>query len=237
MYKFLQSIVKSSPCYQQGRERKGLPTGIVIHGTGCENPWLHRWVIGDGVEITHNPNLNYYGGKNNPNCTPHAAAGLTDDGEICIVQILPYNRICWGCGQGEKGSYNETHIQIEISQCTARGERYCKEIFRAVAEWCADLCAEFKIDVDDIVSHKEAHALGFASNHGDPENWLDEFGLDMVWFRGMVSVYLADRLGKTDNLAANWTVQLGAFSIKQNADNYAAELRKKYGLECFVTKR
>lgn len=237
MYKFKKSIVKDSLCYKQAGDRNGLPTGIVIHGTGCENPWLKRWVIGDGVEIGFNPNYNYYGGKNNRICTPHAAAGLTDDGEICIVQVLPYEKKCWCCGAGKNGSYNQTHIQIEISQCIARGEKYCKDIFRAVAEWCADLCVQYKIDVDDIVSHKEAHALGYANNHGDPENWLEEFDLSMNWFRDLVRVYLADREGKTPDKSANWVVQLGAFSIKQNAVNYAADLKKKYGLECFVTER
>lgn len=237
MYKFIKSIAKDSRCYREAGARVGLPSGIVIHGTGCENPWLHRWVIGDGVEISHNPNLNYYGGKNNPICTPHAAAGLTDDGDICIVQVLPYEHKCWCCGSGKRGSYNQTHIQIEISQCIARGEKYCRDIFRAVAEWCADLCVQYKIEPDDIVSHKEAHSLGYANNHGDPENWLDEFDLSMNWFRDMVRVYLDDREGKTPDKSANWAVQLGAFSIEQNAINYAAELRKKYGLECFVVKK
>lgn len=237
MYKFKKSIVTDSQCYNSAGDRNGLPSGILIHGTGCENPWLHRWVKGDGVDISFNPNHNYYGGKNNPICTPHAAAGLTDDGEICIVQILPYTKKCWGCGSGVNGSFNSSHIQIEVSQCIARGEQYCKDIFRAVAEWCADLCVEFKLSPSDIVSHKEAHALGYASNHGDPENWLDEFDLSMNWFRGMVQVYLDDRTGKTPDNAANWAVQVGAFSIRQNAVNYAAELRKKYNIDCFVVEK
>ena len=33
------------------------------------------------------------------------------------------------------------------------------------------------------LSHKEAHARGYASNHGDPEHWLARFGKDMNWFR------------------------------------------------------
>lgn len=237
MYKFIKSLNTSSQCYIQAGERRGLPSGILIHGTGCENPWLKRWVIGDGAEIGFNPNHNYYGGVNNPICTPHAAAGLTDDGEIAIVQILPYNHICWGCGQGDKGSFNATHIQIEISQCIARGEKYCKDIFRAVAEWCADLCAEYKMSPDDIVSHKEAHALGYASNHGDPENWLGEFNLTMGWFRDIVRVYLDDREGKTPNSVAKWTVQVGAFTNRQNALNFKAELNRKYGLNCFVAEK
>lgn len=237
MYRFIKTINTECDCYKTAGKRSGLPSGIVIHGTGCENPWLHRWVIGDGVFISHNPNLNYYGGKNNPVCTPHAAAGLTDDGEICIAQVLPYENKCWCCGSGKIGSFNVSHIQIEVSQSISRGERYCKDVFRAVAEWCADLCVKYKIDVDDIVSHKEACAMGYANNHGDPENWLEEYGLSMDWFRDMVRVYLDDREGKTPTEVANWAVQVGAFSVKQNADNFAAALRETYGLKCFVVKK
>ncbi len=77
----------------------------------------------------------------------------------------------------------------------------------------------------------------YASNHGDPENWLEKYNLDMDWFRTMVNTLLNDRNGATPNGVANWAVQVGAFSIKQNADNYAAELHKKYGLNCYVIKK
>ena len=39
------------------------------------------------------------------------------------------------------------------------------------------------IKPENIISHKEACARGYASNHGDPEHWLARFGKDMNWFR------------------------------------------------------
>ena len=39
----------------------------------------------------------------------------------------------------------------------------------------------------NIISHKEACARGYASNHGDPEHWLARFGKNMDWFRGQVA--------------------------------------------------
>ena len=43
------------------------------------------------------------------------------------------------------------------------------------------------IKPENIVSHKEACARGYASNHGDPEHWLKKFGRDMDWFRALVA--------------------------------------------------
>ncbi|MCH5205638.1 MAG: SH3 domain-containing protein [Oscillospiraceae bacterium] len=46
------------------------------------------------------------------------------------------------------------------------------------------------IKLENVVSHKEAAARGYASGHGDPENWLSKFGKNMDWFRGKVRGYL-----------------------------------------------
>ena len=43
------------------------------------------------------------------------------------------------------------------------------------------------IKPENIISHKEACARGYASNHGDPEHWLARFGKNMDWFRGQVA--------------------------------------------------
>ena len=43
------------------------------------------------------------------------------------------------------------------------------------------------IKTENIISHKEACARGYASNHGDPEHWLARFGKNMDWFRALVA--------------------------------------------------
>ena len=45
-----------------------------------------------------------------------------------------------------------------------------------------------------VVSHKEAHAQGYASNHGDPENWMGRFGMTMEDFRARVRAKLKGEL-------------------------------------------
>lgn len=44
------------------------------------------------------------------------------------------------------------------------------------------------IKLENIISHKEAHARGYASNHADCDHWLTGFGKNMDCFRGLVHV-------------------------------------------------
>ena len=43
------------------------------------------------------------------------------------------------------------------------------------------------IKLNNIISHKEACARGYASNHGDCDHWLAKFGKNMDWFRELVA--------------------------------------------------
>ncbi len=42
------------------------------------------------------------------------------------------------------------------------------------------------IKLENVISHKEAHACGYTSNHGDCDHWLAKFVHDMDWFRALV---------------------------------------------------
>ena len=58
------------------------------------------------------------------------------------------------------------------------------EAFGLAADLCKRLMKNYPtIKPGNIISHKEACARGYASNHGDPEHWLARFGKDMNWFR------------------------------------------------------
>lgn len=238
-YTFYKSIADFSPCYKQGRKMNGLPTGIVIHSTGCKNPALGRWVKSNGTDAIHtNIFKNYFGGEGNGDVTPHAVAGLDEYGNVAIAQILPYTMMCYGCGSGKNGSYNTDHIQIEMAEgYYGNTDGYFDKIIDAVIQWCADLCEEFKIDVDEIVGHAEAHAAGYASNHGDPQPWFDECrpGYTMDKFRADVRDELTERAGKkpTNDATIHYVVQAGAFSSYENAKAHADKL-KAAGFDCFV---
>lgn len=185
-----KAIADFSDCYKKYYGKRHVhPQGIVVHSTGANNPQLSRYV--NAPEICgENVNKNYFGGPYSDDVTPHGVIGKDKNGEVRAVQILPYDIPCWGCASGTKGSYNydPVYIQFEIAEDNLSDRGYFEKAFSLAAKWCAELMTKFpEIELENIVSHKEAHARGYASNHGDPENWLSVFGKDMNWFRALVA--------------------------------------------------
>ena len=166
----------------------GSPAGIIIHSTGANNPNLKRYV--NAPEICGaNPYRNYFD-RPGSNVCPHAVIGKDKNGEVKAAKLLPWNVCCWGCASGSKGSYNYSpaYIQIEIAEDALNDRAYFEEAFGLAADLCQRLMKNYPtIKPENIISHKEAHARGYASNHGDPEHWLARFGKNMDWFRGQVA--------------------------------------------------
>ena len=163
---------------------KGSPAGIIIHSTGANNPNLRRYV--NAPEICgENPYRNYFDRPDSDVC-PHAVIGLDKDGAVRAAKLLPWDVCCWGCGPGTKGSYNYSpaYIQIEVCEDDLTDEEYFRKAFSLAAQLCARLMKNYPtIRPENIISHKEACARGYASNHGDPDHWLARFGKNMDWFR------------------------------------------------------
>ncbi len=237
MVEILNAIATWSDCY---KERRSItPAGIVVHSTGANNPNLKRYVNSPDI-LGENIYKNYWGtgSRQAKDGIPHAAVGLDKNGKVKIAQVLPFNIRCWSAGSGSRGSYNNSHIQFEICEDGLTDKTYFEKAFDVAAQFCAYLIQQFpKITLDSVVSHKEAHALGFASNHGDPENWLSKFSHDMNWFRNNVKTYL----NHADNDSGNIKVyrvqkceQLAAFSSFQYAKNYADNL-KADGIDVIIT--
>ena len=166
----------------------GSPAGIIIHSTGANNPNLKRYV--NAPEICGaNPYRNYFD-RPGSNVCPHAVIGKDKNGEVKAAKLLPWNVCCWGCGSGSKGSYNYSpaYIQIEIAEDALNDRAYFEEAFGLAADLCQRLMKNYPtIKPGNIISHKEACARGYASNHGDPEHWLARFGKNMDWFRSRVA--------------------------------------------------
>ena len=166
----------------------GSPAGIIIHSTGANNPNLKRYV--NAPEICgENPYKNYFD-RPDSNVCPHAVIGKDKNGEVKAAKLLPWNVCCWGCGSGSKGSYNyaPAYIQIEIAEDALNDRAYFEEAFGLAADLCQRLMKNYpSINPENIISHKEAHARGYASNHGDPEHWLARFSKNMDWFRAQVA--------------------------------------------------
>jgi len=50
----------------------------------------------------------------------------------------------------------------------------------------AYLCQEYNIPIDKVRDHRELHAMGLASNHGDILHWSSKFGITMNDYRAAV---------------------------------------------------
>jgi len=198
----------------------GSPAGIIIHSTGANNPNLKRYV--NAPEICgENPYRNYFDRAGSDVC-PHAVIGKDKNGEVKAAKLLPWNVCCWGCGNGSKGSYNyaPAYIQIEICEDALNDRAYFEEAFGLAADLCQRLMKNYPtIKPGNIISHKEACARGYASNHGDPEHWLARFGKNMDWFRSLAAPE------KQVRITAEITVE------QSKADEVSAKLR---GLGCSV---
>lgn len=189
MLKIVQVFQTKNPSYIRNRAIK--PVGVFVHSTGAVNKTLKRWV--DAPDVVGKNQYGNHWNQTSATKSVHAWIGLDKDDQIIVAQALPYDRACWGAGGGSKGSYNynpHAYIQFEICQGRDTDADYYWAAIRVAEEYCAHLCREFGWTADQITSHKEAHAAGYASNHGDPQSWMKHFDDDMDKFRSRVAALL-----------------------------------------------
>ncbi len=179
-YKIIKHYLKKNDCYKAGK-RRAKTTGIIKHSTGANDPNLGRYIDDPGY-LGKNTGGNHWNQTGIAKCV-HFMIGLDKAGQIAIYQLLPLDYRCWGCGSGSRGSYNATHVQYEICEDGLRDKKYFAEAFAAAAWLDAYICKMYGLKPDSVVSHKEAHARGYASNHGDCDHWLARQGKTMAWAR------------------------------------------------------
>jgi N-acetylmuramoyl-L-alanine amidase CwlA len=167
------------------------PKGIIVHSTGVNNPYLKRYVGPDDERLGHNPNDNHWNRPGVDKCV-HAFIGKDKKGRVCTYCTLPLDICAWGAGKGKKGSYNykPAYLQFEILEDELKDKTYFNKVMKEAQELCAKWCKEYKIPVKDVISHSEAHARGYASNHADCDHWLKRFGKNMTWFRNEVEALM-----------------------------------------------
>lgn len=200
-------ILTNNDCYKAGR--KITPKGIMVHSTGANNPNLARYV---------GPNM-YNNDWNRPglDVCVHAFIGKDTDGKVQVVQTLPWDYRGWHAG----GAANNTHISFEMCEDNLKDFNYMSEVRRKAVEFCAHLCYIYGLNpMTDIISHKEGHAFGIASNHGDPDNWWGKYySTPMDTFREEVADELAsiqavvssDDTERTMTDDEKWAVENGLF--------------------------
>ena len=189
MLKIVQVFQTKNPSYTRNRAIK--PVGIFVHSTGAVNRNLRRYV--DAVDVVGKNQYGNHWNQASATKSVHAWIGYDKNEDIIVAQTLPYDRACWGAGSGKNGSYNydpHAYIQFEICQGSNADAEYYWEAISAAEQYCAHLCREFGWTADQITSHYEAHALGYASNHGDPRSWMTHFGDTMDKFRSRVQALL-----------------------------------------------
>ena len=198
--KLVESIMTRNPCYTAGR--KITVKGLMLHSVGCPQPkasaFINSW--------------------NSPSHDTSCVHGFIDGNDGTVYQTLPWNHRGWHCGSGNKGSGNNTHIGVEMCEpacikytagsnftCSnlAEAKAVAKRTYEAAVELFAMLCRKYSLNplVDGvIISHREGHSRGIASNHGDPEHLWTQLGLGytMDGFRKAVKVAMSGASSGTD---------------------------------------
>ena len=173
----------------------------MLHSVGCSQPSAKAF-----ADSWNNPDKSV--------CV-HAFIDA-DTGDV--YQTLPWDYRGWHCGSGINGSGNNTHIGVEMCEpacirytaganltCSdmATAKAAAKRTYEAAVELFAMLCKKYSLNplADGVViSHKEGHSRGIASNHGDPEHLWTQLGMGytMDGFRKAVRAAMDGASSGTD---------------------------------------
>ena len=226
-------ILVNNECYKAGKTI--VPKGIMVHSTGANNPNLKRYVGPDDGLLGKNQYNNHW---NQPRpdgkqvCV-HAFIGKLADGSIATYQTLPWNHRGWHAG----GKANDTHIGFEICEDNLSDANYFNKVYKEAVELCVHLCKTYNLTEKSIIGHYEGYKLGIASNHGDPRNWFLKHQKSMATFRADVKKALTSPpLSPTPPQTTNklYKVQVGAYSVKANADAMLKKVKAAGFTDAFI---
>ena len=178
-------LLTHNSCYIKGEHIR--PRGVMVHSTGCNNPYLRRYVS-PGDERIGDP-LSTHWNQSGVGACAHAFIGRLADGSIAAYQTLPWTMRGWHCG----GTGNDTHISFEICEDKLGDRAYFQATYQAAVELTAYLCKLYHLDplADGVVlCHAEGYQRGIASNHADVLHWWRKFGVSMDDFRAAVAAAL-----------------------------------------------
>lgn len=226
-------IFVNNDCYKAGRTIT--PKGIMVHSTGANNPNLKRYVGPDDGLLGKNQYNNHWN-QSRPDgrqvCV-HGFIGKLADGSIATYQTLPWNHRGWHAG----GDANNTHISFEICEDNHSDANYFKKVYKEAVDLCVHLCKLYNLTEKNIIGHYEGYKLGIASNHSDPSNWFPKHGKSMNTFRADVKKALASPLPSPtppQNSKKLYRVQVGAYSVKANAEAQLAKAKKAGFTDAFI---
>ena len=231
-------ILTNNACYKAGRTIT--PKGIMVHSTGANNPNLKRYVGPDDGLLGKNQYNNHWNQEkpDGRQVCVHGFIGKLADGSIATYQTLPWNHRGWHCGSGSKGSGNDTHISFEICEDGLADASYFFAVYTEAVELCVYLCKQYGLTEKNIICHSEGATLGIASNHGDVMHWFPKHGKSMNTFRADVGKLLVTANATTEPAPSNqktlYRVQVGAYSVKANADAMLAKVKAAGFKDAFI---
>lgn len=223
-------ILTENECYKVGQKIK--PKGIMIHSTGANNPYLRRYIGPDDGLLGENQYNNHWnqlrpGGKQ---VCAHAFIGKLKNGSIATYQTLPWEHRGWHAG----GDANDSHIGFEICEYNLSDSSYFSAVYKEATELCAHLCKLYGLTENDIIGHYEGFQKKIASNHGDPRHWFSRHGKSMDSFRADVKKLLTAPTPSTTPPQKLYRVQVGAYSVKSNADAMLAKVKAAGFSDAFI---
>ena len=229
--KLYKLILTNNACYKAGKTIK--PKGIMIHSTGANNSWLKRYVGPDDGLLGKNQYNNHWnqdkpGGRQ---VCVHAFIGKLADGSIATYQTLPWNHRGWHAG----GDANNTHIGFEICEDGLTDASYFSAVYKEAVELCVHLCKLYGLSEKDIICHSEGYKQGIASNHADVMHWFPKHGKTMDTFRADVKKLLSEEEKSAEPAKKKYyRVQIGAYTVKANAEVQLAKAKKAGFTDAFI---
>jgi N-acetylmuramoyl-L-alanine amidase len=223
-------ILTENECYKVGRKIK--PRGIMVHSTGANNSYLRRYVgPDDGIlgENQYNNHWNQHRPSGRQVCV-HAFIGKLKNGTIATYQTLPWDHRGWHAG----GYANNSHIGFEICEDNLSDASYFNAVYKEATELCAHLCKLYGLTEKDIIGHYEGYQKKIASNHGDPRHWFSRHGKSMDTFRSDVKKLLTIPVASTPPTKKLYRVQVGAYSVKSNAEAMLARVKTAGFTDAFI---
>jgi len=223
-------ILTENECYKVGQKIK--PKGIMVHSTGANNPYLRRYIGPDDGLLGENQYNNHWnqlrpGGKQ---VCAHAFIGKLKNGTVATYQTLPWDHRGWHAG----GDANNSHIGFEICEDNLSDASYFNTVYKEATELCAYLCKLYDLTEKDIIGHYEGYQKKIASNHGDPRHWFSRHGKSMDTFRADVKKLLTAPTPSTTPPQKLYRVQVGAYSVKSNADAMLAKVKAAGFTDAFI---
>lgn len=220
-------IFTENACYKEGR--KIAPKGIMVHSTGANNPSLSRYIGPDDGKLGPNTYGNHWnqdkpGGRE---VCVHAFIGKLKNGSVATYQTLPWDHRGWHSG----GSANNTHIGFEICEDGLTDSEYFGKVYQEAVELCAYLCKLYGLTEKDILCHSEGYKQGVASNHSDVMHWFPKHGKSMDTLRADVKALLVTE----EEPKVLYRVQVGAYSVKANAEAQLAKVKAAGFTNAFIT--